>query len=186
MGYKVTNEIDVEALSHGSVKNFDLLYMSYYPKAKTFLMNMLDDADEAEDLAQDAFVKLWTSREQLAQVRNLNSYVYQTVKYTLFAHVNKKKEIMQTGIEGAYDLPSQDDLESVVCSNELEQLIEHVIDSMPPQRKRIFTMSRKEGMTTEEISQKLGISKRTVETHISLALATLRNAILSFIFFFLC
>ena len=46
---------------------------------------------------------------------------------------------------------------------------------MPTQRKQIFYMSRKQGISNEEISQRLKISKRTVETHISIALATLRK-----------
>lgn len=55
---------------------------------------------------------------------------------------------------------------------------------MPPQRKQIFCMSRRQGMSIEEISKKLGISKRTVETHISLALRSLRNVMMTIFILF--
>lgn len=178
--------IDVVALSNGSIKEFDALYISYYPKVKSFLMGMLADADDAEDLAQDVFVNLWNGRKSLANVQNLNAYVYQSVKYVLFSFVNKKKGIFNTDIEGAYDLPSSEDSECIVYSHELEEIIGHLIAEMPPQRKQVFLMSRKEGLTIAEISEELGISKRTVETHISMALSTLRKAILALLVLLYC
>ena len=181
MKHSVCDHIDVKALSCGSVKDFDLLYLSYYPKAKAFLTNMLGNSDDAEDLTQDVFIKLWTNRQTLHNVENLNAYVYQVVKYTLFAYVRKQKAQVTTCIDGAHDMPSTDDLEALVLGKELQQMIDYIVDQMPPQRKLIFTMSRKEGMKIEEISRTLGISRRTVETHISLALAVLRKAILSFL-----
>lgn len=73
------------------------------------------------------------------------------------------------------ETPSLEQVEEIVYSHELESLINRAIDNMPTQRKQIFYMSRKQGISNEEISQRLKISKRTVETHISIALATLRK-----------
>lgn len=88
-----------------------------------------------------------------------------------------------TDIEGALEVPSTEEIEKVVYSHELEELLEKAIANMPLQRRQVFCMSRKQGLCAEEISEKLGISKRTVETHLFLALATLRKVIAAFVFF---
>lgn len=179
-------KIDLVALAGGSVNDFDMLFTSYYPRVKSFLRSMLLDNDEAEDLAQDAFMRLWQNRELLRDVHNLNAYVYQTVKYVLYTYLDKCKNAFTTEIDAAVDIPSYEEVENIVCSRELEELLEKAIDRMPPQRKQVFCMSRKQGLSTEEISQRLGISKRTVETHISLALSMLRKIISTFIILFHC
>lgn len=184
---RVNNKIiDLEALSNGSVKDFELLFNAYYPKVKSFLYSMLADDEEAKDLAQDVFVRIWSSRKQLQMVYNLNAYIYQTVKHVLYGSIAKKNNHHDVDIKEVFDLPSDDEIESIICCKELEDVIDKVIDNLPPQRKQVFCMSRKQGLSNDEISHRLGISKRTVETHISMALATLRKVISVFVILFNC
>lgn len=89
--------------------------------------------------------------------------------------LDKKINTHTVGIDSVRETPSLEQVEEIVYSHELESLINRAIDNMPTQRKQIFYMSRKQGISNEEISQRLKISKRTVETHISIALATLRK-----------
>ena len=103
------------------------------------------------------------------------AYIYQTAKHVLYTFLDKKTNTHTVGIDSVQDTPSLEQVEEIVYSHELESLINRAIDNMPPQRKQIFCMSRKQGISNEEISQRLNISKRTVETHISIALATLRK-----------
>lgn len=179
-------EINILALSQGSVKDFDILFITYYPKVKSFLLSMLANEEEAEDLAQDTFMRLWQRKELLINVNNLNAYIYQTVKHVLYSDLDRKKGILNTDIESASELLSSGEVEEIVYRHELEDIINKTIDNMPPQRKQVFCMSRRQGLTTEEISHRLGISRRTVETHISIALATLRKVIFSLTLFFNC
>lgn len=167
--------IDLITLSQGSTKAFEKLFLLYYPKVKTFINSILDDEEAAEDLSQDTFIKLWTYKSSFSQVQNLNAYIYQTAKRILYTYLDKKFNVLTIGIDYAQETPSLEQIEEIVYSHELESLINRAIDAMPPQRKQIFCMSRKEGLSNEEISQRLNISKRTVETHISVALATLRK-----------
>ena len=60
-------------LSNGDIKAFNDLFMLYFPKLKLFLSGFLDNEAEAEDLAQDVFVKLWQNRESLTRIENLNA-----------------------------------------------------------------------------------------------------------------
>lgn len=68
-----------------------------------------------------------------------------------------------------------DDLEEQLFTSELQALINHKVDQMPPQRRQIFRMSRTEGLSNEEIANRLNINKRTVENHLTVALADLRK-----------
>ena len=77
-----------------------------------------------------------------------------------------------------YTPTETDDTEERLFAQELQQLIELTVKNMPEQRRRVFEMSRKEGLSNEEIAQKLGISKRTVENHITTALAAIRKGTL--------
>ena len=85
------------------------------------------------------------------------------------------------------ELSIQDDkdIEQEYYRKEKELLIRLVVDQMPPQRRKVFTMSRYMGMTNDQIAKSLGISKHTVENHLSLSLKELRDLVVAFALFFL-
>jgi RNA polymerase sigma-70 factor (ECF subfamily) len=166
----------IKALSEGDVKAFDLLFIHYYPKLKQFILGFIHNELEAEDLSQDVFVKIWNRREGLQNVENLNAYIYRTAKNTLFSYLERNTRIDAVELENE-EIPTTDTLEELLFAKELEELIDKSISLMPPKRKMIFSLSRKSGLSNEEIATKLNISKRTVETHISAALIDLRKVI---------
>lgn len=172
------------ALSQNDVKAFDYLFMLYYPKVKAFLIGFLDNKEDAEDLSQDVFIKLWNVRSTLVQVENFNAYIYKITKNTLYTHLNHTVRFNTQNIDTLADAPTLDELEQFIYATELEDIIEAAIEQMPEQQKKIFRMSRKEGKSNEEIAILLNISKRTVETHISSALSNLRKVISVFLLFF--
>jgi RNA polymerase sigma-70 factor (ECF subfamily) len=77
------------------------------------------------------------------------------------------------------------DIESDYQTKEKELLIRLTVEHMPPQRQRIFKMSREQGLSNDDIAIKLGVTKKTVENNITMALKELRDVILAFLVFFL-
>lgn len=171
-------------LSNGEVKAFNSLFMLYFPKLKLFLSGFLESDAEAEDLTQDVFVKLWQNRQSLIKVENLNAYLYRIAKNTLYTYLNHSFSPDLIDETNATHIPSIDELEELIFAKELEDLIDVTIEKMPPQRKTIFCLSRKQGLSNEAIALQLNISKRTVETHISAALSDLRKVISILLLFF--
>lgn len=169
------DRINLTALSNGSEKEFDLLFVAYYPKVKAFVRSMIGEEDESEDLAQETFIHLWRSREALGEVRNLNAYIYQITKHILYTYLEKRKRLFTVGLDEVSTPPSVDEVEDIVYSHELKSLLDRAIEGLPSQCRTVFCMSRRQGLSNEEISRRLGISKRTVETHISNALSILRK-----------
>jgi len=165
------------ALSNGNREAFEELFRHFFPKLNRFLGGLLDDEAVADDLAQDIFVKLWQHRDLFAHIENLDAYLYTAARNALYNHIKRSTKRQYLSLSTALEIPSFEKLEEVLAAHDLEILIDQTIDKMPQKRKIIFNLSRKEGLSNEKIAHYLHISKRTVETHISAALADIRKAI---------
>lgn len=164
----------MEKLGQGDHKSFDALFMLYHPRVKNFLLGFVKDEEEACDMAQDIFFKVWINRESISKVNSLKAYLYRMARnmiYDYYEHSLVKESYEQ---KQQSSIEYTDLIEEDLYAKELSLLIDIAIEQMPEQRRRIFKMSRKDGLSNEEISQRLGINKRTVENHITQALADLR------------
>lgn len=168
----------MEKMGLGDHKSFDALFMLYHPKVKNFLRGFIKDEEEACDMAQDIFFKVWINRESISKVNSLKAYLYRMARNMIYDHY--EHSLVKESYEQKQQLSSReytDLVEEDLYAKELSILIDIAIEQMPEQRRRIFKMSRKEGLSNEEISIKLEINKRTVENHITQALADLREVL---------
>lgn len=167
-------------LSDDNPAAFETLFLHYYPKVKLFLIGFLKDEESAQDIVQDVFLKLWQRRKELDSLTNFNAFLFRCAKNEMLNYLRKQyigtlyieKEIQK---EARYN----NDPESEYVATELSSLVKSMVEKMPSQRKIIFRMSREEGLSSDEIAQRLNINKRTVENHLSLALRTIRENILT-------
>ena len=165
----------LEELGKGDHKAFDMLYIQYSPRLKHFLTGFIKNRDEASDMTQDIFYKIWTNRETISKVDSFKAYLFRMARNMIYDYYEHSL------IEENYQQKEQrrstyDDLiEEELYARELSLLIDIAVEKMPPQRRNIFIMSRKDGLSNEEIAQRLNISKRTVENHMTQALAELRK-----------
>lgn len=169
----------LEQLGKGNHRAFDALFMLYQPKVKNFLQGFIKDEEEARDMAQELFFKIWLNREQIVHIASFKAYLFRMARnlvYDYYEHnlVKESYEEKQKNAASYSDLIEED-----LYAHELELLIDITVSQMPEQRRRIFQMSRKEGYTNQEIALQLEINKRTVENHLTQALADLRKVIQS-------
>lgn len=165
----------MSALAEGNEKAFDALFVEYYPKVLQFVMRFCREKSEAENIVQELFMELWIKRERFLKIENLDNYLFISARNAAIHCV--KQSLVYCDDESACDNIQGNDAngDMKMCYEELYDLIMSEIGSMPEQRRRVFVMSRVDGLNNSEIAQRLGISKRTVETHISLALAQLKK-----------
>lgn len=169
----------LKQLSEGGYAAFDTLFMFYQPKVKAFLKGFIKVDEEASDMTQEIFYKIWINRESIAQVISFKSYLFRMARNMIYDYFEHSL-VRQNYEKKLLDKPQYTDLiEDEFHAKELEILIDISIEQMPEQRKRIFKMSRKDGLSNEEIAHRLEINKRTVENHITQALSDLRKAIKS-------
>lgn len=164
-------------------ETFKSFFMHYFPRLKGFIGGLLQDSEEAEDITQDIFVTLWKNRQMLGSIDNLDAYLFRIAKNAVYRFVERSLLLKnyQQRTESNGQLVT-DDVEELLQAHETELLIGMTVENMPPQRKAIFKMSREKGMSNDEISSSLKISKRTVENHLTQALADIRKALLSIMF----
>lgn len=164
----------MSALAEGNEKAFDALFVEYNPKVLQFVMCFCHDKSEAENIVQELFMELWIKRERFIKIENLDNYLFISARNSAIHYV--KQSLVYCDDKSACNVQSNYiSGEMKLCYEELYSFIMNEIGSMPEQRRRVFVMSRVDGLNNSEIAQRLGISKRTVETHISLALEQLKK-----------
>ena len=175
----------LKAISEGDEKAFKTFFLYYYPRIKGFINGLLQSQEEAEDLSQDIFLTLWNNRSSLHTINNLKPYLFRISKNAVYRHIERTllfRNYQQKETEKYIPPLESNETDDNIHLKELELL---VVEKMPPQRQKIYKMSRESGMNNEEIARELSINKRTVENHLSQALTDIRKALfITFILFF--
>ena len=167
----------IRAVKCGDKKSFDELFEKYYDRYFSFACALLHDADAAEDVLQNVFLKIWIGRDRLDESRNFESYLLVSVRNEIFDHLRLKYNQTSVRDDVSEKEDAAADIEAGIALTETSAIMNQKISQMPPQRQRIFMMSRYENLSSKEIADRLGLSVRTVDNHIYLALRELKQII---------
>lgn len=172
----------VERMQQGDTTAFELLFKYYYPGLVVFASNIVLNKDEAEEVVQDFFVRLWENRNSLKSENPLKNYLFTSVKNRSINFL-KSAQVKKNVID---ELKRQMESEmrynpDIYTDTELQRKLKHAFTKLPPRTAEIFTLSRFKGLSNDEIANSLELSKRTVETQISNALKILRKELQTYL-----
>ena len=166
---KTDKEI-IKLLPENGDRALKLLFDKYYTYLCIGLYRIIPDRNLAEDLAQDVFLDIWRKRSTLHIKTSLKAYLRTAARNKALNYIRDRKIRWENEEE-------QPELESNFVSApqkmeaaELQDLIDKSIDELPERCRLVFTLSRFEDMTYQQIADELGISIKTVENQISKAL----------------
>ena len=180
MKYQDENNL-AQALRRGDVTAFDVVFRQWYEPLCHYACRLADgDMDEAEDLVQQAFVKLWEQHARLEVSWSLKSYLYKTVHNACLNRLRSRKvqskylDFNAQQLDTMHTLPDD-------TSPELLERFQRAMDALPPQCRHIFELSRFETLKYREIADQLGISIKTVETQMGKALRVMRTQLADYL-----
>jgi RNA polymerase sigma-70 factor (ECF subfamily) len=155
---------------------FEVLFRTYYRELCTYACKYFQDKDTAEEIVQDLFYKLWEKKETLVIRSSVRSYLYRSVYNNTMMLLREKNTRKTTNVLSLNsDMIPGDGPDSTMETNELDQIVQSTLSSMPQKVRRIFEMSRFEGLKYKEIASRLFISIKTVEANMGKALKLFRQ-----------
>ena len=172
---EMTDSELVAAVKKGDARAFDAIFLRWYPQVQRFLLALVKSKTLAEDLSQSVFMKVWLNRERLDPAKSLKNYLLVLSRNSALDIFKSKRHLIKLDVPAPTERPSSDRTEYKAEFTEVQSTILRAVQQMPPQRRSVFMMSRFQQLSSEEIADILGLSTRTVEKHLQLALENLRN-----------
>jgi RNA polymerase sigma-70 factor (ECF subfamily) len=169
----------VHRIRAGDERALEIVFRAHFAGMAAFVQRYVQAPDVAEELVQDIFLKLWSRREQLAEIESLKTYLYRAVRNQGLNWLRRRK------LERRWEEEHGDEAEPTApvatdddaSEQEITLAVRAAIDRLPPRCREIFMMSRDGGLTYNEIALALGISVKTVETQMGRALKALRYSL---------
>lgn len=158
-----------------STREFEHVFKELYRPLCLFALRFTDKTDDAEDIVQQAFADVWDKNINHSAITNLKSYLYQAVRNRSLTLLSQQMD-MQPASEFLAEMEDTSEEERMYGA-ERDARLWTAIDALPPERKKIFLLSKRDGLKYQEIADELNISVKTVENQIGKALKSLRETV---------
>lgn len=156
------------------------LFYHFYPVLLSFCTAILNNKEDAEEVVSEVMLKVWTRGEDLSHVENLTVYLFTAARNKAYDVLRKKKREADTiaiSDNMQEHIIDQNSPEHVYTRGELEQFIGKTIRALPTQSQLVFRLVKEQGLAYKQVTEVLGISLNTAETHMRLALKKIRTAL---------
>ena len=165
-------------LSEGNIFAYRHLFDHHFSDLCNFLLIYLHRKELAEDTALDIFTYVWEKRNSLQITATFKSFLFASAKNRAITLYRKEHQKMFSQIESSEPLmPNNADAQFLMENNELRQLIENAILKLPEKSRQVYQLAWEEHLSYNEIAAQLGLSPKTVENHIGIALRKLRESL---------
>lgn len=169
-------------MAEGDESAFRQFYMQYYARLKPLVQKHTGSGTDAEEILQLTFLKVWLNREKLPEIENLQGWLYR-IAYREYlnlvrSRLNYESKLNKYSASMTHSDKQELPLDTAHLDN-IRKSIQTVIENLAPQRKRIYELSRNEGLKIAEIAATLNISERTVKNVLFTVLKTIRAQLIA-------
>ena len=184
MAKEITSEelYIVKKMIEGDVDSFKYFFDRYYDDLCNFVHVYLHDQVLSEEIVQDIFVYFWENKEKLQINTSVKSFLFSASKFkslNLLRDTKTKKRIVEK-IGKTEPLITSEEENSYLDTGEFKKILDAAVDQLAPKCREVFLLSKFEDLSNKEIAEKLGISVKTVENQMTIALKKLREYLLPF------
>lgn len=172
----LANSALMQKVKNSDRKAFRQLYDALWQPLFVRVFTILRDRQLSEDILQEVWIDLWQRRKKIEN-ENIEAYLFRAVRFKAYNHyrnASNRRTILRNLLAASEVAHNNNVEESLYLADTKEALLK-CIEALPPKCKKVFELSRFEGLKNKEISQKLSISQSTVENHISNALKVLKT-----------
>jgi len=181
-GQHLNNEL-IRSLRQGKEQAFRAVFMTWFESLEVFAKAYVEDREVARDMVQEVFANLWSKRSSLPEKASLKAWLYQATRNNCLNYLKRLK------VQAKYEKRALDNYHDLrlnyeallrlnfdtISYHELLETVNNAISSLPERCREVFELSRYDEMKNREIAEKLGISVKAVEGHISKALKQLKD-----------
>lgn len=172
----------VKKMIDGDIDSFRYFFDRYYDDLCNFVNIYLHDQVLAEEIVQDIFVYFWENREKLKINTSVKSYLFSASKFkslNLLRDTRTQKKIVEK-IRRIEPIQTHEHESSYIDTNEFRKILDLAVDQLAPKCREIFLLSKQKELSNKEIAEQLGISVKTVENQMTIALKKLREYLIPY------
>ncbi|MDX1905998.1 MAG: RNA polymerase sigma-70 factor [Bacteroidia bacterium] len=165
----------VTQLIAGSEAAFDHIYTLFSRKVYQVAYRILNSEEEALDVVQETFLKLWLRRSEIQPDKSIDAYLSVIARH--YALKLLRARLQASVLEGVQERLQAEDTDLPLLRQEFQDKLWAIITQLPPRAREVLLLSRKDGLSNQEIADRLGLSLSTVNNHIHLALSRIRESL---------
>ncbi|PSL50282.1 RNA polymerase sigma-70 factor (ECF subfamily) [Chitinophaga niastensis] len=170
-------QVNLQDIAAGNEKAFKALFDQYRGRLFYYISRFIKSEQVAEELVLDVFMKIWTGRELITQINNFDAFLFRIAhnKSIDFLRSAAKDQRLQELLWEGIEVAAADETDALLITHEYEEKVRMAISLLSPQCKKVYSLSREQELTHDQIAQQLHISRATVNNHIVLAQRFIRN-----------
>ncbi|MBC9908787.1 RNA polymerase sigma factor [Chitinophaga varians] len=165
------------AVASGDERSFRQLVQQYWPQVYGTALRLTRSPEQAKDLSQDIFLKLWNNRQKLSEVDNAGTFIYVCARNLIMDFLSRK--VLRTdnldALTGHLQVDPLQDAHARLEYRELENTLRKAIEHLPAKVKEVFILHRFQGLSHPQIARQLNISVVSSQTYIVRALRSIRD-----------
>jgi RNA polymerase sigma-70 factor (family 1) len=169
-----------QQIAAGNEQALGKLYHLFYKKLVHFARAIVRSSETAEELVEDVFVKLWTNRSTITDIKNLTVYMYVAVKNRSLNELAKKAHELTVSPFDFLDITLDNAVANphdLMITAEMLNKMKEAVDALPPRCKMIFKLIREDGLKYAEVAEILNISIKTIDAQMAIAVKRICTAL---------